>query len=279
MEQYHTKPQKGFLLLEALFSVALLGIIVIVLISGLVTGQQSSLELQKRSKAQLLLDESFAILYNIRDHDFQTLWNGTSSHGFILSNNTWALQSAPEILGSYTRTLNLTQDGNNVNVDITVSWNSGEHSISSSTTLSEWQNVFTQGNNILWDINGHTVVDLGDGRTTMQNIGITNTGPVPVTIDRIKAIWEKSGNAERWFEAIRIDNNTVWDYTSGTPSGIQLSPSDVDILDTTILPGETSVITGIDFSGNIMNHNISLTLVLKDGSEATVNFQTLPNYN
>lgn len=274
------RTKKGFILLEVLLSLAILGIIVIAYIQAVVAANQSIIASGLRNDALRLAQSTMIIVRNMRDSNFNLLTTG--AHGLSLSGGKWNFSGVSDTQGIYTRSVTISDQPNGTkNVVTTVSWpqQNGTKQVTVSTHIGRWENVFSQGDNVSWLIDSHTVVDLGDGRSSLQNIGIFNVGPIPLVIDKFYIDWEHSGNAERVLEEVWMGGVRVWDYVSQNNNLKLFSPALLDISDITIYPGYNTYINRIDFNKNVMNHEITMKLIMKDGTESQVYFETLPNYN
>jgi len=132
---------KGFSLVEAMLSVALLGMIALGVISSVVYGQESTALSGERFRALLYAQEGLDVVRNLRDSDPTTLMAGT--YGLANSGGEWSFSGSSDIQGNFTRTVTITEiDSTKYEIASQVNWDqnmrrSGE--VVLETTLTRWQ--------------------------------------------------------------------------------------------------------------------------------------------
>jgi len=96
--------QKGTLLLEVLFSIAIIMLITAPLIKLIISSRQNWQIASKTYQAGLLAEEGIAAIQNIHEHDYTLITDG--SFGLNLAQN-WNLTNTAEQTGSFTRQIDI----------------------------------------------------------------------------------------------------------------------------------------------------------------------------
>ncbi|MEI7451935.1 MAG: hypothetical protein WCK37_01880 [Candidatus Falkowbacteria bacterium] len=131
----------GFSTVEALLAASIFVIMVTVLVSGFLYGEESTSLAGGREHANMLAEEGLEAARNIRDASFTNLVDGT--YYLSTSSNQWSLTTTPDNLGVFTRQISVgTISANRKMVTSTVTWmQNGQRSgsISLVTYLTNWQ--------------------------------------------------------------------------------------------------------------------------------------------
>lgn len=100
------KKQKGQLLVEVLFAIALTSIILPALLTGLITSKNGPAQQKQRIRAIALLKEAEEVVRNVKDQS----WNNIATDGTyhpVIANSTWTLSSGSETVNGITRTITI----------------------------------------------------------------------------------------------------------------------------------------------------------------------------
>jgi type II secretory pathway pseudopilin PulG len=132
----------GFTILEPLLSLALFGVIVVLIIEALLYGQNNEIVTVIESKSLYLGEEGLEAIREIRDQDFATINDG--SYGLSMATGSWSLTPGSDIIENiYTRTITIqTVDVGKKEITANVSWTDGEGrsgSVSLDTYLTNWK--------------------------------------------------------------------------------------------------------------------------------------------
>lgn len=164
------KNKKGFSLVEVLLSGALFAILAMVLLGGLIYGQEGTLTAGKTTRATLLAEEGLEAVRNIRDNNFTNLIDGT--YGLAISGGQWTLSGTSDSVDVFTRNVVIsTVDADRKSVVSNVTWQQNAQrsgSISLASRLMYWRKIVaTIGN---WT-NPNTLagsLDLSGGTTGFE---------------------------------------------------------------------------------------------------------------
>lgn len=153
--------RRGFSIVEALLAGALFSLIVTALMGALMYGEESTVTAGARARAAFLADEGLEALRNIRDANFVNLVDGP--HGLATSGNQWVLSGVQDVIGAFTRTLEIsTLNSNTKIVSSTVTWQAtGQRtgSIALTTRLTNWRAPSRARGGILVYGDGGTATD------------------------------------------------------------------------------------------------------------------------
>lgn len=180
----HSKSQKGQLLVEVLFAIALTSIILPALLTGLISSRQSIPQQRQRIQATALLKEAEEVVRNVRNQSWANIATDGTYHPQI-SGSRWSLVSGVETVGYFQRSIQIssierdsngsivtsggTVDPSTKRVFINITWTTPlNSSVNSTMYLTRYSenavdivdtfNQFNTGNN-----NQTTVVNNDDG--------------------------------------------------------------------------------------------------------------------
>jgi Tfp pilus assembly protein PilV len=191
----------------------------------------------ERTEAVLLAKEGLEAARSIRDGDFDNVTAG--AHGIALSANTWIFSGVSDTQNQFTRTITVSDiDVDTKKVESTVSWQftqTRQNSVTFVDYLTDWNQTHgNAGENFLVGLLNALVQN-----KELQDVTIQNIGPVARTIDKITLFWTNTANK---IEEITIDGTKVWSKSGpGTPSGEQVSGTEINIQDFTI-PANSGVL-------------------------------------
>jgi len=134
---------RGFSLIEVILSGSVFILISIVLIGGIIYGQESSLKGALRSRAALLAEEGLEAIRSIRNQNFSDLNTGT--FGLSTARGQWTLIQSAEYIDVFLREITITDiDTHQKKIISKVIWlseNKLENSVSLTTILTDWRFV------------------------------------------------------------------------------------------------------------------------------------------
>jgi len=90
---------RGFLIIEVVVGVAILGLMGVALVGEIFYGQKNSFVAGNLNRAVAIAHEGMEIAKNIRDEDFQAL--DVTKRGLQLINNEWELVTSPQTVDNY----------------------------------------------------------------------------------------------------------------------------------------------------------------------------------
>ena len=131
--------RKGFSVIEAIVAVSIFMLLVSAIIGGLVSSNKSSTFFGSKSRATMIAEEGLEAIRNIQDEDFSNLIDG--NYGLIISANQWKFSGTEDVIGGYTRQINISSiDNDTKQVISNVEWDyRGENkSISLTTYFTNW---------------------------------------------------------------------------------------------------------------------------------------------
>jgi len=136
---------RGFSLVEAILSVAVLSLLVTAAIGAIVYGKESSSLSGARARAVFLAEEGLEGTRNIRDASFANLVDGT--YGLAATSGQWTLSGLSDEQGVFTRQITIsTIDVNTRQVTSQVSWQQNPQRVGSVTLDSYLTNWLAVGN-------------------------------------------------------------------------------------------------------------------------------------
>jgi hypothetical protein len=119
------------------------------------------------------------------------------------------------------------------------------------------------------NINNDQATVVGPNKTDIKAITLKKTCNYLITVDKIQLSWDPDGN-ERVTQ-IKIENTKVYDDPIGAPSG-----QVIDIPDYTLSNGNAHQINLLQFTNNMLNKTLTITLYLTDTSYKTLIHHILP---
>jgi len=262
-----TKSQ-GFSLIEVILAVSIFSLIMTALIGAFLYGQESTALAGQRVRAVMLAEEGLEAVRNIQDEDFSNLTNGT--HGLAISGNQWIFSGSEDITDVFTRQVAVSEVSfDKKQVSSTISWQQNQQrsgSVVLITYFTNWAKLVSQNAGFVVGTSGAAIG--GGGNKELQNITIENTGEVDIVIDKITVTWDSSN----LIEEIKIDNTRVWKHNNeGTPDGKQVSGTELDIEDFTLIQGSGVVdIDKFKFDGDMAGSIFTILFTLGDGSTKQV---------
>jgi len=137
---------RGFSLIEIILASGLLGLFAVAFLGVLGFSQESTLRAAQRNRAVFLAEEGLEAARAIRDENFANLVAG--DHG-LKSNTKWNLTDQIDIIGNFTRTLNIVDiNSQTKQVNSQVAWKQSggnQVSITFSTLFTDWRTAVSMG--------------------------------------------------------------------------------------------------------------------------------------
>lgn len=273
---------KGTVILEALIAVGVAALYLSGLVSLLVVANTASDRAQQTEQATWNMHEGLAALQTVAFADLPT--TDTGSLSFV--GGQWSVgTSGPVILpDGMTRlvkvqpvnrdasclvtTVGGTADPDSRYLESDVSWTDSAgraHSVSSRTLRTRWDDP--QGScfgavmamQVTFDISGAVF----SGGKQLRQVYFTNNGGTAVTVDKITMTWDNGAE----FDQLFMDTSKVWSATGpGTPSGSQLTGTELNIEDFVLPAGTTAEMNKGQFNVNMAGTTLTLTVTFTDGS-------------
>ncbi len=268
-KEYLTIKKHGFSIVEAILSMAIFMLITTALIGIIIYGKQSTSVAGERARAIFLAEEGLEAVRNIKNEDFTNLIDGT--YGLNASTGEWEFSGTSDSTENFfTREIIIsTIDSDRKQIASKVTWQqsvqiTGE--IFLTTQFTNWSVLIgNQTSSLVVDTTNANL----DPSDDSEVIGITieNTGSTNIIIDKIIVSWigGKKGNNVK---TVIIDNQIVW-------TGNEKSGSELDIIDFVLSSYTTYPFTEIKFKKGMIGAELSLTFILSDGSQKTINGITL----
>lgn len=263
MQKAPLRTNKGFSLVEALLSCALLGLLATGLVRAYLDGEESAALGGGRARAVMLADEGLEALRNMRDADgLVNLPNGT--YGLATTSGQWNLMGTSDTTGVFTRQVTISSVDSSRKLAVSeVTWQQNLQrtgSVSVSTYLTSWQ-CADQATSLIVNTAGATLA--GPNRNLVGiTVANTNTKCADIRIDSIRVSWvATTGN--RAIESVLINGASVW--TGSASTGTLL-----DITDTSIVAGAPAQTTEYQFGSPMNNRTVTLTFNMSDGSTKTI---------
>lgn len=252
--------QKGQSLIEIIFAIAIFAIGVITIGYLIIDGIVSLRYATESTQARFLAEEGIEAVSSIRDGDFSLISAGT--YGLVLESGVWTLVAEPDEQGKFTRTITITDVGNeSKEVSSVVAWNvssSNTKNISYTTRLTDWKQTAGQAGDLSVSIDNALLSASG---TELTGLTFQNTGADDIFIDKISVTWSAPALLER------IVVNEIDLFNSSTSAPVS-SESEVDIEDFQVrVSSGTYFINTISFDRNIVETNFIITFTLADGSK------------
>lgn len=158
---YVERKSKGFSLIEALLSGAILALLLTAVIGAIIYGEDSAVSSGERTRALFLADEGIEAMRNIRNLNYSNLTDGT--WGLSTSTNVWTLSGSSNTIENFNRQLKISSlDSNTKTVTSTVSWNQNSvrsASVSITARLTNWLTPAGNKGGMLVFGGGGTTVD------------------------------------------------------------------------------------------------------------------------
>jgi type II secretory pathway pseudopilin PulG len=121
---------------------------------------------------------------------------------------------------------------------------------------------------------GDLIIDISDAeikggsKKELKGLTATNNGDSDITIAKITGTW----TGGKKIEQIKLDKTYIWKHSgTGSPSGRQVSGTELDVVDYTISPGETLDFDKIKFNGNMEQENFTFLFEMSDSSTTSIN--------
>lgn len=104
------------------------------------------------------------------------------------------------------------------------------------------------------------------GQKQLRDVHITNNGTISATLEEVTIWWNNSEVMDQMF----LGAGKIWGAAGpGSPSGSQVSGTELDVVDTTIGIGGTLDMHKVQFSNDMRGTTITIKLEFSDGSEIT----------
>ena len=262
------KSKKGFSIVEVLLASSIFALLATAFIGAYLYGEESTALAGARARAAMLSEEGLEAARHIRDQDFAGLADGT--YGIATSSGMWVFSGSSDTIGVFTRVLQVGSiDSDTKLVTSTISWQQNAQrvgSVVSSSYFTDWAKISEQSASFIVATSSAAIA--GGGDKELQGITIENIGTVDIIISKITVTWDNS----KLIEEIKIDNDRVWKHNNeGSPSGKQVSGTEIDIEDFTLSVG--SGVLDIDkfkFDGDMEDTIFTILFTLGDGSTKQV---------
>jgi len=261
---------RGFSLIEIIVSVVVFLLVVVAFGGALTYSQGQMTGGGERTRAVMIAEEGLEAVRNIRDDDFTNLTDGT--HGLAVSGNEWIFSGSSDVVDKFTRQIQIgTIDASTKQVTSTVSWTSSllrPVSINLVVNYTYWQEE--RGGGYWLEIDPSNNV-LTSGDKQIEGVTIENTDTDnDIVITHMTLTWDNTNQLDK----LTIGGTTVWSKTGpGTPSGLQSSGTEINIVDYTLAVGSGEVeIDEIKFNGVMSGATVSILFTLSDSTTATTEF-------
>ncbi len=270
----------GTILVEIVIALALFMMLITAIVPLYLGVFKSNIRDMDQLKADLYTQEAFEAVRSIRDRNFSNLVNGT----YVISRGSglWNFSGSSDVIGKYTRTINIsdlsrnsncdlvssggTVDIHSKNITVTISWSSGgdiPEQVSSTIYLNDWKNSSgcEQSGNLAISLAGAA---LSSANQRLINVTLTNLGTNPITIDKVTLNWNNS----HLIQEVKIASTIVWKYNGGqSPSGKQPSGTELDIDNFTIQPNSGTIsLDHFMFDADMSNTTFSIYFTMADGT-------------
>jgi len=281
----------GFVLLEALLAIGVLAFFLMAASGLAFIAKVGSGRTHQAELATWAAQEGIDALQTI---SFTSLSN-TSVGSLTFSGGNWTLgTSGPQTIGTgMTRTVKVgsvsrdascnvvtsggTVDADSKTIESVVSWTdvAGKTHVSTLSAMrTQWENP--QGTCFKPSVpqNTHVAIDFATsgqwfGGKQLRTVYIINSGTAAVTIDRVVFTWTNAQEIQQSF----FGSTKVWSSGGpGTPSGTQVSGTELNIQDYAISAGQTVELNKTQFTGAMSGTTVTIKLIFMDGSSV----QTVP---
>jgi Tfp pilus assembly protein PilV len=266
-------------MLEVLIAVGLASLFFTAVIGLFLTSNRTSAEAVTQQQGLWYAQEGIEALKSMRFSDLSLTQVGSLS----FSANQWSLgTSGPETVGDvYARTVTVeevqrdnscilvasggTVDTDTYRVTSLVTWadtKGTQQSVSLSSLVTNWENpsgpcATTSCEELFVDI---TNIDWFGGKQ-LRDVFLTNNGSQTIEIDKLTFTWSNTSLVSQVFTG----NEKVWSSTGpGTPLGEQTSGTELDIVDISIEPGETTEMQKVQFTEQ---------MDIEGGVDLTINYE------
>ncbi len=257
----------GFSTLESILASAMLLVLTTIFINALISGQEGISLASYRRQALSLAEEGLEAVRNIKQENFSNLVDGT--YGLATSSNQWILSGSQDTTaGLFTRQITIRPvDADTKEIEATVFWQQNLSRTASTTLmtrLTNWTQITADQATTL-AVNTANATRSGDNKE-IRNVTLTNSSPSDSVIASMTISWDGSPKIER----IKIEGDTVWSKSGpGSPSGTQVSGTQLNIQDYTLKAGEDEDIDNIKFTASMAGKSVTISLTMGDGSEKT----------
>lgn len=276
------KNKEGFSMLEALVSIGIAAILLTSMIAFVLLSQRSSVLAIERQEANWYINQGIEATRSLDFADLSTTTTGRVAY----SGNLWSLATdgAELIDDTYTRRIQIdevlrdgdcdlvvsagTVDADSFYITSEISWTDSRNiaqTLSSKTLRTNWESPIgtcfaTEIASLDIDISGVAWF----GGKQLRDIYITNSGTSSVSIDKLTFWWTNGALMDQIF----IDTTKIWSSGGpGTPTGKQLTGSEIDVVNTVIAPGSTIEIKKVQFDATMTGSTIQFEVEMIDGSE------------
>lgn len=275
----------GFILLEALLAIGVLAFFLLAASGLAFVAKVGSGRTHQAELATWAAQEGIDALQTI---SFTSLAN-TTVGSLAFSGGAWTLgTSGPQTIGTgMTRTVKVvsvsrdascdvvlsggTVDADSKTIESVVTWTDvagRSHSSTLSAMRTRWENPqgvcfkpsTTQGSHVTIDF---TTSGEWFGGKQLRSVYIINSGTAAVTIDRMVMTWTNAQEIQQSF----LNSTKIWSSGGpGTPSGTQVSGTELHVHDYTINAGQTVEFNKTQFTGAMSGTTVTIKLIFTDGS-------------
>jgi hypothetical protein len=278
--------RKGTSLIEALVALA----VFFMLVSGVMILYSRTFDSSTRAgelnDVAQISQESFSAVQSIAYNTWANISDG--KHGLDKVSGYWQFSGVSDLIDSkYTREIiinSVQRDGDCEIVDAdgevdddtklvnaSISWENSGRSLSQSfsryfTNFKSPASCEDEGEA------GSLVIDIDDAsidstKKSIVGIALRNEGSTDITIDKLTISWTEPET----MRFIKIDDETVWNATSGigSPSGYQSSGAEIDIVDFVLEAGEEYDVDNIRFNAKIDGSTVTIKATMSDGTSVT----------
>lgn len=276
------KRPRGTIVVEVLIAIGLTAVLVVSAVSLTVRVRRMIEQTSVEARGAMLAQEGLAALQGV---SFDDLNSGTTG-ALEWSNPSWnVVPGTTEVIDDFTRIVSVepvyrdgsclvvtsggTVDPDSLLLKSKTSWTTlsgADRSVTSTSHRTRWNNP--QGSCFLPAQAGNISIDLTiagwQGEKQLRDVYIENTGTQSVTIDKIRFEWNSSATINQVF----LELDKVWSSGGpGTPLGVQNSIAELDIVDVNIDPGNRDQMHKVQFSQEMENVTLTITLIFTDGTE------------
>ncbi len=285
METRHSNEPRGSVLIEALVAIGISAIVMMALLTLGVSGWRAADKIQSRHVALEYANEGLAAVRSMEFSDLTPMSTGALS----FSSSTWSLASgSPEALpNGMTRIITVdevqrdgscmvvdsgTVDPDSFRINSEVIWTDVmgiDHAVDFSSHRTQWS--APEGSCFQPEQSANVTIDLSNvnwhGQKQLRNLYITNNGVSDVIVDEVTLTWDNGEEIDQMF----IGAGKVWSASGpGTPTGSQLSGTELDIQDVTLTTTQVTEMHKVQFSHDMRGSTLTLKLEFSDDSSITV---------
>lgn len=274
------KKNSGFVLLEVLIAIGLLILFLGSLGTLFILNLRGTALINNINQAELLARSNLDALRTISFSDLSLI---DPAH-LVFSGSNWTTVAGEEVGEVFTKTVRVKEVQRDSSCNIVTS--GGTVDIDSKTIESEvnWTDLFGRNHQTLltglvtnWaDPQGscfkytaaahlvfHTESTLWYGGKQLRQLYLENAGDKPFTISNMVFTWNNTANIQQVF----LDSTKLWSSSGpGTPTGVQPSDTNLNVIDYTMNPGETLDMNKTQFDLLMADTTLILTITFTDGS-------------